>query len=219
MEEKAGNMTKPLWTRDFTIITIGSVVSMFGNSMAGFAMSLMVLDYTGSTLLHSIYQAAYPLPQLLLPLPSGAIIDRLSRKKMIYTLDFVMSGMFAILGVLLFAGWFNFAVFALMTFVAGCISSIYMVAYDSFYPLLITEGNFSKAYSIASVLETVSAFMIPVATFFYNLVGMAPLMIINALSFLIAAIFETQIRAEEKYVEAQQKSIEGENMGKVARVL
>ena len=35
-----------LWTRDFTIITLGSVVSMIGNSLSGFAMSLMVLDYT-----------------------------------------------------------------------------------------------------------------------------------------------------------------------------
>ncbi|SDB59505.1 MFS transporter [Butyrivibrio sp. INlla16] len=42
METKTKN---PLWTRDFTIITVGSVISMFGNSMAGFAMSLMVLGF------------------------------------------------------------------------------------------------------------------------------------------------------------------------------
>ena len=30
MEKKTA--TNPLWTRDFTIITAGSVVSMFGNS-------------------------------------------------------------------------------------------------------------------------------------------------------------------------------------------
>ncbi len=41
----------PLWTRDFTIITLGSVISMLGNSMSGFALSLLVLDYTGSNLL------------------------------------------------------------------------------------------------------------------------------------------------------------------------
>ena len=35
---------KPLWTRDFTIITLGSVVSMLGSVLAGFAMSLLVLD-------------------------------------------------------------------------------------------------------------------------------------------------------------------------------
>ena len=45
----------PLWTRDFTIITLGSVISMLGNSMSGFALSLLVLDYTGSNLLYAIY--------------------------------------------------------------------------------------------------------------------------------------------------------------------
>ena len=39
-------------------------------------------------------------------------------------------------------------------FIIGTINSVYMVAYESFYPMLITEGNYSKAYSIASVLET-----------------------------------------------------------------
>ena len=58
----------PLWTRDFTIITIGSVVSMLGNSMAGFAMSLMVLDFTGSTMLYAIYLMTYTVPQLLVPI-------------------------------------------------------------------------------------------------------------------------------------------------------
>ena len=38
---------RPLWTRDFTIITLGSVVSMLGNALSGFAMSLMVLDKIG----------------------------------------------------------------------------------------------------------------------------------------------------------------------------
>ena len=48
---KEQTTTKPnnrLWTRDFTIITLGSVISMLGNDAAGFAMSLLVLDYTGS---------------------------------------------------------------------------------------------------------------------------------------------------------------------------
>ena len=219
MEKTNAGSAKSLWTRDFTIITIGSVVSMFGNSMAGFAMSLMVLDYTGSTMLYAVYLAAYTVPQLIVPIISGAILDRFSRKKMIYTLDFIMSGLFVVLAFLLRSGWFNFPLFAVFTFVSGCISSIYMVAYDSFYPLLITEGNYSKAYSIASVLETVSTFMVPVATFLYNLVGMAPLMIINGITFFIAAVFETQIRADEIYIEKQKKSIEGESLGKVSRVL
>ena len=49
----------PLWTRDFTIITLGSVVSMLGNAMSGFALSLLVLDYTESSLLYAIYIATF----------------------------------------------------------------------------------------------------------------------------------------------------------------
>ena len=51
-----------LWTKNYTIITIGSVVSMLGNSMAGFAMSLFVLDYTQSPLYYAIYVPVYAAP-------------------------------------------------------------------------------------------------------------------------------------------------------------
>lgn len=197
---------KPLWTHDFTIITLGSVVSMLGNSMSGFAMSLMILDYTKSTMLYALYLVAFTAPQLIMPIFSGAILDRFSRKKMIYTLDFVSAGLYAVVAVLLGSGWFSFPIFAIYVFILGSIQSIYYVAYESFYPLLISEGNYSKAYSIASVLETLSALMIPVATFTYNKVGIAPLLGINAVCFLIAAIMETRIRADEKYLETQKET-------------
>ena len=58
---------KPLWTRDFTIITLGSVVSMLGSVLAGFAMSLLVLDYTGSTFYYALYNIIYFLPQVVMP--------------------------------------------------------------------------------------------------------------------------------------------------------
>ena len=217
--ENETNTKKPLWTRDFTIITLGSVVSMLGNNMAGFAMSLMILDFTGSTMLYAIYLMTYTVPQLIMPIISGAILDRFSRKKMIYTLDFIMSILYVIVALALMKGWFSFPIFALFTLTIGTISSIYMVAYESLYPLLITEGNYQKAYSIASVLETCAVFMVPVATFAYNLVGMGPLMIFNGVCFFIAAVLETQIQAEEKYIDKQKKSVENEEMGHIQRML
>ena len=159
MSNKRSN---PLWTRDFTILTVGSVISMFGNAMTGFAMSLMVLDLSRSTLLYAIYLAMYTLPQLFMPIVSGAILDRQSRKKTIYTLDFISAGLYLLLAGVLATGWFSFPVFAVYCFILGSIQSTYFVAYESFYPLLISEGNYQKAYAIDSVLETVSAVMVPV---------------------------------------------------------
>ena len=201
-----GNTPRPLWTRDFTIITLGSVVSMLGNALSGFAMSLMVLDISKSTLLYAIYIAMYTLPQLFMPIVSGAILDRFSRKRTIYSLDFLSAFLYALMAAILATGWFSFPFFAVYCFLLGSIQSTYMVAYESFYPLLISEGNFQKAYSIASVLETFSAVMVPVSAFLYRKIGLSPLLAINALCFLIAAIMETQIRADERYLVTQQET-------------
>ena len=199
--------TSTLWTRDFTIITLGSVVSMFGNAMSGFAMSLMVLDISQSTFLYSIYLIMYTLPQLFMPIFSGAILDRFSRKRMIYTLDFVSAGLYMAMAAVLASGWFSFPLFALYCFILGSIESTYMVAYESFYPLLITEGNFQKAYSIASVLETFSAVMVPVSAFLYRRIGLSPLLAANAVCFFVAAVMETQIKADEEYIEKQKQTL------------
>ena len=190
-----------LWTRDFTIITLGSVVSMFGNALSGFAISLMVLDYSSSTFLYAIYMICYTAPQLIMPILSGAFLDRFSRKRAIYSLDYLSSALYAIAAFLLFKDWFNFGIFASFAFLVGSINSIYMVAYESFYPLLIAPENYSKAYSVASILETFSSVMVPVSAFLYNQIGMAPILAINAVCFFTAATVETRIRQEEKYIE------------------
>ena len=178
---------------------------MFGNAISGFAMSLMVLDLSGSTLLYAIYIAMYTLPQLFVPIVSGAVLDRFSRKKTIYTLDFISAGIYLLIACILAAGWFSFPMFAAYCFMLGCIQSTYMVAYESFYPLLISEGNYQKAYSIASVLETISAVMVPVSAFLYRRIGLSPLMAVNGLCFLSAALMETRIRADEEYIRKRRE--------------
>ena len=131
-----------LWTRDFSIITIGSIISMLGNSVSGFAIGVVVLDYTNSTFLYALFMVVYNLPKSVVPLFAGPYLDRFSRKKVIYTLDFLSA--FIYLGIFLFINGGNFSYFILITvcLFIGLIDGIYMVAYDSFYPNLITEGNF-----------------------------------------------------------------------------
>ncbi len=202
--EKAKN---PLWTKNFTIITLGSVISMMGSALAGFAMSLLVLDYTGSTFLFALYNFIYLLPSVVMPLISGPFLDRFSRRKTIYTLDFLASAVYVILALILHTGYFNFAFLATGCFILGTLDSMYTVAYQSFYPLLIAEGNYSKAYSTASVLETMCALMVPVSALIYNKVGVVPLFLCNAVTYLIAAIMETKIDADEKYIQIQKESL------------
>ena len=202
----------PLWTRDFTIITVGSVISMLGNTLSGFAMNLMVLDYTGSTLLYAVYNILYLVPSALAPILIGPFLDRFSRKKTIYVLDFLTSGLFALMSLILMAGQFSFAFLAIANFLLGTIGGIYYVAYDSFYPLLVSEGNYQKAYSVSATLETLTVVMVPLSTLIYRTFGIVPLFLANTATYLTAAIMETRIHAEEHYISARQEE-NGETRG------
>lgn len=193
-----------LWTKDFTIITVGTVISMFGNSLAGFAMGLLVLDYTGSTFLYALYMFMYTFPKVVAPILAGPYLDKFSRKKTIYTLDFVITGIFLLFASSLHFGWFNFPILIVGTFLMGAIDSVYQVAYNSLYPMLITEGNYQKAYSITSVLETITVLMVPISAFVYNTIGIEPLLVINAGTFFVAAVLETQIGHVEEYSEQRK---------------
>ncbi len=188
-----------LWTKDFTIITLGSIVSMLGGAMSGFAMSLFVLDYTGNATLYAVYVFLYTMPQIIAPIIAGPLMDRFSRRRTIYTLDFLTTVLYLSMGLLVVFGYYSFGVLAAMTFVLGCISSTYQVAFTSFYPMLITEGNYRKAYSIQTTLETMTYVMIPLSTLLYNSFGLGTLLIINSAFFFVAAVCETRISDVEAY--------------------
>lgn len=189
-----------LWTKNFTIITLGTVISMIGNALAGFAMAILVLDYTHSTFAFALFMVTYNLPRLIVPMISGPFLDRFSRVKAIYTLDFISSILYLSIFIGLLNHFFNYYLFLLLAITIGTIDSIYAVAYDSLYPTLISEGNFSKAYSISSMIYPIAALMTPMAAFIYNHVGLEVLFIFNAVSFLVAAIFETQIKTDESHI-------------------
>lgn len=174
---------------------------MLGNAVAGFAIGLLVYDKTNSVLLYALFMTCYSLPRIVLPMFAGPYLDRFSRKKVIYTLDFASAALYTVFFVLLLNGFFNYTAYLLMSMVIGGIDSVYSVAYESFYPTLISEGNMTRAYSVDSLIFPLcNAIMVPIAGICYKTIGLAPLFLFNAVTFLIAAIAETQIKAIETHI-------------------
>ena len=196
---------KKLWTRDFTILTFGSVVSVFGNTLSGFAINLTVLDYSNSVFLFILYMVIYNIPKILIPILAGPLLDSFSRRKTIYTLDFISAALYVLLFFVLRGGYFNYFFFLVMSLALGSTDSAYLVAYESLYPVLIAEGNFRKAYSVSSLIMPLSAVMLPVATFLYERVGIGPIFLSSAAAFLVAACLETQIRVDETHIRKKRE--------------
>lgn len=195
-------MNKKLWTHDFTILTLGTAVSMFGNAISGFAMGLLVLDYTNSTVLYSIYLVLNNLPRVVMPLIAGPYLDRFSRKRVIYVLNFFASGLYLLITLLVGKGLLSYPLILAFTMIMGSLDSVYSVSYDSFYPMLISEGNFSKAYSVSSLIYPLATtIMVPIAGVAYATVGIMPLFAFNAATLFTAAFLQTRIRAQETHMQ------------------
>lgn len=191
-------MKNTLWTKNFTIITLGTVISAIGGVAMGFALSFVVFDNTGSTLMMALFAAASSLPGIILPVLLSPYLDNFRRKPVIVGLDYLSAVIYLLFGLYLLKHTFSLPLYLLFSLACGSIGSVYNLAYESLYPNLIPEGFAQKGYTVSGMLyPTVTMVMTPVASILYTRLGLGVLCIGEGLLLAAAASVETQIRVEE----------------------
>lgn len=193
-----------LWTKNFSIITVGTLISMMGNAISNFAISLVILSQTDSTLLFSIYNILTTIPKIFVPMLVGPYVDRTSRKKIIVNIDLIYGFLFSFLTIIVYLDIYSFGFYLIFGITLGVLDSFYQVAYQSFYPEMISEGNFSKAYSISSLIYPIAnTIMVPIAGFAYEYVGVTPLFLFNAITFFVTQAIERLIDSPETHLQSR----------------
>ena len=198
-----------LWTRNFTILTIGSFISALGSAAASVAFGILIYQRTGSPLTLALFTVANIVPRIITGFLAGPFVDRHSRRKTVYRLDYLSSMLFFGIAFILFTGYFDVLVFTLLAGVFGIIDTVYQLSLMSMFPEVITRGNHSRAYSLSSLIWPLSAAMMaPIAAFMIDQIvyGIAILMAFNAVTHFIAASVESTIRLDEKL---NQKKVSG----------
>lgn len=181
-----------LWTKDFTIITLGTVISAIGGAAMSFALSLVVFDNTASTWLSGIFAAITLFPSVLLPILAAPYVDRHSRKRIIVALDACSGVLYLLFAGYLFCHTFSYGIYLLFGVLTSSIGVVYSQAYNSLYPDLIPEGFAQKGYSVSSVIyPTVTTLITPIAAIIYQEWGMAVILFVEGILLLLAAFFES----------------------------
>ena len=188
-----------LWTKNFTIITLGTVISAIGGVAMSFALGFVVFDATGSTLLSALFTAVSTLPQIVLPILVSPCLDNFRRRPVIFGLDYLSGVIYLLFGWYLLSNEFHLPLYLLFSFLASSIGSVYSLAYGSLYPNLIPEGFAQKGYAISGMIyPTVIMVMTPAASILYTRWGLAPICLGEGVLLLLAATLETRIRVEER---------------------
>lgn len=191
-------MKQTLWTKNFTIITLGTVISSIGYAALNLVLSFVVFTHTQSTFLSGVFGAVSLIPELLLPLFVSTFFDRISKKKVIVILDFINGCLNLIFGFYVLQFHFQFQFYLLFSLIGSSISSIYQISYQSLYPQLIPKGFAQKGYTVSSMIyPTVTILASPLASALYTKIGIAPILIMYGILLWIASFFEHFITVKE----------------------
>lgn len=181
-----------LFHKDFIILIIGQFISLFGNSLQRFALSLYILDITGSAAIFSVILSLTIFPQIILAPFGGAIADRFSKKNIMVFLD-TFSGLF----LLLFALYSRISSSSSLIFIGilmcllAIIQSIYDPSVRASVPAITLPKNLSQANSAVSIVTSLTSLAGPIAAgFIYGIYGIQTVFIINIISFLLSAAIE-----------------------------
>jgi len=177
--------------KNFIIIVIGQIISLFGNAIQRFSMSLYLLEFTGSAATFANILAISTIPYILFAPIAGMLSDKVNRKKIMVYLDFFCSLVIGIYAFILLQGRDNELIVAVVMFILSICYTLYGPAVTSSIPQVVEEDKLTRANGIINQVGSIVNFVGPIfAGVLYGLIGIKLIVIINAISFFISAIME-----------------------------
>ena len=187
-------MQKPSFGRDFLLVVIGQIISLFGNAILRFALPLYLLRQTGSPALFGVVTACSFAPMVVLSMAGGVLADRVNKRNIMVGLDFSTAAIillfYAALGRLPTVPLF----IAVLMLLYG-ISGTYQPAVQASVPLLVQKEKLIAGNAVINQVNTLSGLLGPVAGgVLFTLWGIGPILLLSAACFAFSAVMEIFIR-------------------------
>lgn len=183
-----------LFTRDFTLVVIGQIISLFGNAILHFALPLYLLRETGSIALFGAVNACSFVPMILMGPIGGTAADRVHKGRIMAGLDFLTAGL-TVAYCLLWgkAPLVPLVIVTLMLLYA--IAGAYQPAVQASLPLLLSPGRLAQGNAVINMVATLANLLGPaLGGVIFGLWGLGPILTIGGVCFFLSAVMEIFIR-------------------------
>src|SRR5262245_4700726 len=179
--ERLGDKFVKLWS--------ASTTSAIGSVLASVATPLLVASRTSNPLVVSAAATIAWLPWLLFALPSGVLVDRLDRRRVMVVIDWTRVGALAILGVALVADRASIALLFAVLFVVSVGEVAFRSASQAFVPSIVPAPLLERAngWLAGGSMLTAGLFAGPLAGFLFAVTPSLPF-IVNAGTYAASAI-------------------------------
>ena len=201
------NNTKK-YGKDFTLVVVGQIVSLFGNAILRFSLPLYLLRETGSSTLFGIVTACSFLPMIVLSLLGGVLADRVNKRNIMVCLDFLTAGVITVfswlLGILPIIPLF----ITVLMLLYG-ISGTYQPAVQASIPALVPKEKILSANAIVNQIGALANFIGPIiGGMLYGAFGIVIILKVSVLCFVLSAVMEIFIKIPFQKQPTQDKVLQ-----------
>lgn len=184
--------------KDFILIVLGQIISLFGNAILRFALPLYLLDTTRSAALFGLVSALSFIPLILLTPVGGLIADRVNKRNIMVALDFTTAGLILIFSALMGRISIVILLVAFLMLLYG-IQGIYQPAVQASIPLLMEGEKLMVGNAIINQVSALSGLLGPViGGILYGFAGIVPILAVGGVCFFLSAVMEIFIRIPHK---------------------
>ena len=187
-------MKKISFSRDFMLVAVGQIISIFGNQILRYALPLYLLNQTGSAALFGTILAVSFIPMLLLYPIGGIIADRFNKRNIMVILDFGTAILIFLFFIL--AGKIDIVplMAATMIILYG-IQGAYQPAVQASVPLLVDTEHIMQGNSIINTITSLASMVGPIiGGILFSVVGLTPILYVSISCFFASAVMEIFIR-------------------------
>jgi MFS family permease len=196
--EQIGRTFLSLKTRNYRLYFIGQGISLCGTWMQTIGQAWLVLKITGSGTALGMVGAFQFVPMLVLGSFGGVIADRFSKRNILYFTQTAAGGLALMLGILVATDLVKLWMIYIFVFSLGLVNAIDNPTRQTFIMEMVGKDQLPNAVSLNSTEVNLARVIGPaIGGGLIATLGLAPLFIINGISYVGVLVALFRMRAEE----------------------
>lgn len=179
-----------LFQKDFTLVVIGQIISLFGNAILRFALPLYLLRETGSPSLFGAVTACSFIPMIIFSLFGGVLADRVNKRNIMVILDFGTAAIIAVFYLI-------HGILPIVPIMIVClmllysISGAYQPAVQASIPALLENEQIMRGNAVINMVNTLASLLGPIiGGILFGAWGLVPILLVSTACFLSSAVME-----------------------------
>lgn len=189
-------MTEKLFTKNFVLLILGQLTSLFGNFILKLALSMYVLEVTGSAAVFAGILSIATIPTILLSPLGGILADRADRRNIMVALD-AMTGASVLCAALFLSEGNALTVITILLIILSVLGAFETPTVQACIPTMLKGENILKGNAVVNQIASLSYLTAPMlGGVLYSLIGLKPVMYASVGCFFVTSLFECFIKLD-----------------------